>query len=200
MSKQKYLMWCDLETSGSDEKADRVLEVAAFLTPLSGSHVIGEAQNWIVQQHDAGWLARVENNEPVRKTHTESGLINDVELSRHDRLAVENEWVQWLAKHGGPHEFVLAGSGVAHFDRRFIREWFPAVDRRLAYFSLDVGAVRRFLQFSGHEGMVPDFNTRKTHRAMDDLQMHWAEFCHYKDLLTNLEVASSASGIGPAIG
>lgn len=74
---------------------------------------------------------------------------------------------------------------VGHFDRRFVAEHFPLVDKQLAYFAIDVGVMRRFFQYTGTTWVVPELNDAKTHRAMDDLELHLAEARHYRDRISD---------------
>lgn len=40
---------------------------------------------------------------------------------------------------GNKHDFILCGSGVSHFDRRFLAEHMPRLTKWFRYYSIDVG-------------------------------------------------------------
>ena len=65
--------------------------------------------------------------------------------------------------------FMLAGSGVGHFDRRFLAAHTPTIERAFWYPVLDVGVMRRMLQYAGREDLVPPLpESGKAHRALAD--------------------------------
>jgi oligoribonuclease (3'-5' exoribonuclease) len=68
----------------------------------------------------------------------------------------------------GVKSLILAGSGVSHFDNRFIKVQLPVSSKCLTFWSWDIGAVRRFLECAGVKGVK---NVKK-HRAMDDIEQH----------------------------
>ena len=69
---------------------------------------------------------------------------------------------------------VLAGSGVSHFDCRFIRHYLPELEAFLRYWMIDIGVVRRMYEL--WVGELPTaVNEEKTHRALDDVYCHLEE-------------------------
>jgi oligoribonuclease len=118
--------------------------------------------------------------------HDKNGLSNEVlEAWGNMKIGEVDEMVfGWLRQHGvKSHDVLLCGSGVAHFDRRFIRKYMPRLELYLAYPAGDIGAVRRFFQMWGME--VPMFKD-SSHRAMSDVQAHLAEARWYKTRIEEL--------------
>lgn len=117
--------------------------------------------------------------------HIANGLIRALLIGEGttDLKTVEASLLIWLNNNlqSFTKRIPLAGSGVSHFDRRFIRAQMPKLDNRLTYWAYDVGSVRRFLRLYGLPIMVE--HDAKTHRALDDVKAHIEEARYYGRLL-----------------
>jgi oligoribonuclease len=181
-----HLAWLDLETTGTDEHDDDVIEVGIVITDDKLIEI--DAAQWIVAPRTRSIEDAIRQASPtVQEMHEKNGLWKDL-INGHgaDPVDVEARIVRWFKQTTGSTKHLgLAGSGVAHFDRRFLITQFPALDRRLTYWSLDVGIVRRALWFTGRDDLVPTSGdgATKTHRALDDARQHLDEFRVYAALL-----------------
>jgi oligoribonuclease len=187
MSTPKYLAWIDLETTGSDRVEDPIIEFAMIVTnPSAPFDEVTRLQS-VVRPEGQQWSHRM--NATVLEMHVSNGLLADVfgnsatPLAKVDSLAAE--CLHGLAK---PHEFLIAGSGVSHFDRGFIAEQMPKLNRFLAYAAIDVGVLRRTLAAIGLT--VERETPEKTHRAMDDIEDHLTELRHYATILRVPELSA----------
>lgn len=193
MGKQiTHLLWVDLETTGTDHDRDEILEIGWVLTDLDLKTI--QDGSWVFPIGRRGTL-RMQDNEYVRNMHQDNGLLNDMALlyphatahadSRHrDEM---NAWeTGFVARMEGlgveANAVMIAGSGVAHFDRRFIAASMPVLDRFLAYPALDVGVIRRALDM-WTPGWVPNRNESKPHRALDDVRLHVEDGRTYRKAL-----------------
>jgi len=181
----EFLLWTDLETSGTDENRDKILEIACIVTS-TGLEELGayEAVIWPDGWEDAAGSppASLDIDPYVMKMHTDSHLWEDCAQSGVSVRAAEAELIRWLGLVGKRHEFVLAGSGVSHFDRRFLAAQMPDLTGWLRYYSIDVGVLRRTLGLIGRDDLVrpaPD----KPHRAMADVRIHLDELRQMKQAL-----------------
>ena len=185
----QYLLWIDLETTGTDLAQDRILEIGAIVTDSDLNE----------EEHYHG-IVRLTPDEPdatisdpvVRNMHTRNGLLDDCLTSPYAKPLHEHAapLVELVTPYLNP-KITLAGSGVSHFDRRFLDEWFPRLTERLNYWSVDVGVVRRFLRdIAGIEvtGRVP---REKRHRALDDIEDHLAEARNISEYLQMLHRLST---------
>jgi oligoribonuclease (3'-5' exoribonuclease) len=120
--------------------------------------------------------------EVVVKMHTDNGLLDEVgqrgfypsEMHRDMELArVDQELADWVRSFAGGDHMPFAGSGVAHYDRKFIKRDLPLLDRRLTYYSLDIGSARRILDLA--DVKWPQVHFSKSHRALDDARQHIQE-------------------------
>lgn len=174
MSDKDLLLWLDLETTGSDERHDCIIEVGCILTTPELDD-LGEFS--MVVTPEAEGYGRMMLNHVVREMHEHNGLLAAIAglESAQRPHNVTKDLVVWLEGLGAkPRQTVLAGSGVGHFDRRFIVRWMPQLDHYLRYWCIDIGVIRRA------HGMwvgtkVSDANSAKTHRALDDARCHLRE-------------------------
>jgi oligoribonuclease len=158
-SVSKKLLWVDLEMTGLDPKADRILEVAALVTDFD--FMVLDTFDSAIHQ-DVSVLDSM--NEWSREVHNASGLIKRV-MQAPSEQAVAADFAKFIGKNF-EEPAVLAGNSI-HQDRRFIREWWPEVDRLLHYRMLDVSSFKIIMQ--GKYGL--DFTKPKeSHRALDDIQ------------------------------
>lgn len=177
------LLWIDLETTGLDENLDRLLEVAAVLTD---EHLnIQDELNIIIKcpTEIATLASRI-----IKDMHTANNLWgeafwkSDVPSAR----VADLDLYIWLLEHGvNLHEKIrLAGSGVSHFDKRWIAKHLPRTDALLQHATIDVGVVRRFLtDICSAKDLDKLWVKSKTHRAMDDIKQHIDEAKWYRDLI-----------------
>jgi oligoribonuclease len=170
------LLWVDLETTGSDVEHDCIIEVGAILT-TTDLDVLGEFSK-VVAPEPLG-LGRLMQNGFVRKMHEDNGLL-PLLLDPAEPLGKPHHasrallaWAEGLGAREG--RTVLAGSGVGHFDRRFIARWMPQVDRFLRYWCIDTGVLRRAHEMWTGTPAPSSANESKTHRALDDIRCHLEE-------------------------
>lgn len=175
-----HLLWIDLETTGSASDKDCIIEVGAVLTTTDLTE-LGSFTS-LVRPNDRG-LGRLMLNKFVREMHTANGLLDELLNSEaktpHD---VGQELIAWATDLGAQQgRTVLAGSGVAHFDRRFLDKFMPQVTQLLRYWVIDIGVIRRAHDmWVGTE--VSKANDAKTHRALDDVYCHLEEARAFKAL------------------
>jgi oligoribonuclease len=116
--------------------------------------------------------------------HTENDLIKDMEYFGTILIEdAEDQILELLDKHelGKP---ILAGSSV-HFDRSFIRNWMPRLDRRLSHRHMDVSAIRMFFDSVGYHSVGE--KTRPTmHRSLEDTQDSYNLYVRYAQLMQEL--------------
>jgi len=199
MSKKPYadhLVWLDLETTGTDEHADHILEVGITVTqPVFPFDERDRFESIVIPvMPRAGDLSWVDNLDPVvLDMHTKNGLLQEVREAQMETngflycITVEARILDFLAPYG--KRLLLAGSGVGHFDRRFIRRQMPTLDDRLLFPCLDVGIIRRTMALLGRDDLMShdgEANDLKPHRALADALIHLDEYRHYCGLFLDI--------------
>jgi oligoribonuclease len=177
--------WLDLETTGSDVNWHQILEVGCIVTDYALHQFAGPegmfhavvAPRWPIASID-----RV-----VLNMHLASGLWADAMESNLDISGVDVMFAKFLDCHTVKGRIALAGSGVCHFDRKFIDRWMPESAKRLTYWPMDVGVVRRFgMMIAGVENPC-DVTDDKPHRSLEDVRLHLQEARAWRDLVKGVD-------------
>lgn len=170
--KPTKLLWIDLEMTGLDPQQDVILEVAAEVTDFEFK-TLGNYEARVRQPRETVldrmqknvWWADYPDNRDEFVTKLDEG-----KLSRE----VESELIAFVEEHFGRESAVLAGNSI-HNDRKFIAEWWPALDLKLHYRMLDVSSWKVYMQ--GRFGV--EYDKQEAHRAYDDIQESIAELQQY---------------------
>lgn len=182
------LLWLDLETTGLEPDTEQVLEVGAILTKEDLEEV---ARFHVVVRYEGGDL-----HPRVRAMHEANGLLTACSYSTFTEEQVGtllHDWIVYLVE--GGEKVTLAGSGVAHFDRKWIDYKWPQVARLLNYYVIDVGIMRRANLLAGIPmPVVPESSTHKSHRAMGDVRAHLTEMRLAREMHHNKTTAVWTDG------
>lgn len=175
-----HILWLDLETTGSTKGAE-IIEVAVALTPATPDLPVLASYSTPVR---ASRKALDEMPRKVVEMHTSNGLLELVDDA--PPLWMAESAILGLVGDVLPKgKLPIGGSGVGHFDREMVRQTMPRLDKRLTYYTIDVGPTRRMLDLVGVR--LPQ--EPKTHRAADCIREHLAEARRYFALL---QAASAA--------
>ncbi|HSH17972.1 MAG TPA: oligoribonuclease [Candidatus Saccharimonadales bacterium] len=168
------LLWIDLEMTGLDAQQDVILEVAAEVTDFdlktlaSYEARIRQPRETVLDrmQKNVWWADYPENRDE---------FVNRLDQGKLSR-EVEQDLIALVEEHFGREPAVLAGNSI-HNDRKFITEWWPALDLKLHYRMLDVSSWKVFMQ--GRFGIA--YDKHEAHRALEDIQESIAELQYYLD-------------------
>lgn len=167
-----YLLVLDLETTGTDEHKDPILEIGMLVVDLS----LDVLDAWSIPIMPPRWPTM---NDFVFDMHTKNGLITDCNETGVTLRSAQQTAQTILGRWGKKHDFMLAGSGVSHFDRRFLKAQMPELEKWFQYPNLDIGVVRRFATLlCGVD--VPNLSDDKPHRALDDARIHLQEMRNWR--------------------
>ena len=171
------LLWMDLEMTGLDPDRERIIELAAVIT-TGELEIVAEGPELVVHQPDEILAAMDAWN---TQHHTASGLVERVKASTVTEADADVATVAFVDAHvAAGVRPVLAGNSI-HQDRRFIRRYLPALDRRLHYRMVDVSTVKELVK-----RWYPTVADRRpvkneVHRALDDIRESIAELRFYRD-------------------
>lgn len=165
--------WVDVETTGVDITKDKILELAIIVTTAELVE-IGELD--LVIQH--GPL--LELNPFVLDMHTRNGLFTEIE-ARGLPLNEANEILgNFLADNlGGRKQLIQAGSGVSHFDSKFIARDFPETAKMLTFWTNDAAVLKRGFEFAGYKSAKKG---RKDTRGLHEVRNHIEEWKFFTNM------------------
>jgi oligoribonuclease len=152
------LLWIDLETTGLEPAKDRILEVACIVTDLDFNN-LGQYESAVYQGDE------VLNNmtEWPTKQHTQSGLIDKVRMAPKEKV-VERAVAKFI-KDNFDGRVTIAGNTV-YYDRMFIRQWWPDVEKLLHYRIFDVSSFKMLMQAKYQ--LI--YTKKESHTALSDIQ------------------------------
>lgn len=175
--KIERVLWIDLEMTGLDPKADRILEIAAIVTDWEFNEIATYQAAVLVGPRLAekrmmkGPAAAFWNGIPAVR---DALLKQNIETGRSART-IENELLDFVTAHFPSDRPILLGGNSIHMDRRFIENEWPRLDAKLHYRMLDVSAWK--VVFEGRLGKK--FAKPEIHRALDDIRGSIEELKYY---------------------
>ncbi len=176
-----HLVWMDLEMTGLDTARHTIVEIAVLVTD-SALTLIDDGIDLVVHATPEE-LDRMDDF--VRKMHTKSGLLPQIEASTLDLEAAGAAVLEYLAGHVAEAAAPLCGNSIG-VDRRFLDRHLPAVDQFLHYRSIDVSSFKELCRrwnppvYKGRPGKA------ESHRALDDIRESLAELQYYRDQFLRL--------------
>lgn len=202
-----HYLFLDLETTGLDDYLDEIIEFGVIGTTIDLDPVF-RFETPVTCSPFA--LNRMLNYEPVVVMHRANGLLEAIESGKDangNRLPTLAETdaalAQLIGEYRSDHliennkQVALAGSGVSHFDNRFLKRHAPLVTKGIDYAPRDIGVLRRLFEEWTGSNLV-DANTRKDHRAMRDAECHLEEAAGFRDLFLAASAAKNLSGSAQA--
>jgi oligoribonuclease len=173
------LVWLDMEMTGLDPERERIIEVATIIT--DGQLVEVAIGPEIVIHQSEEILAGMDDWNKAH--HGASGLVDRVKTSTVSDSDAEAQTIAFINQHVSMKERpVLAGNSI-HQDRRFIRRYMPALEKRLHYRMVDVSTIKELARRWYPQTVAKQRPKRDTHRALDDIRESIEELRFYKQQL-----------------
>lgn len=170
------IVWVDCEMTGL-ERHDVLVEIAALVTDFE-LNVLGEGVQVVIRPEDLGVLEEL--NPVVRKMHTDSGLLEEIEhgVSAAEAERLVMEYVRtWVPEAG---KAPLAGNSIAT-DRRFIAAEMPELDAFLHYRLIDVSSIKELARRWYPRAWFNAPEKAGGHRALADIRESIAELAYYRE-------------------
>ena len=179
--KKSNLVWIDLEMTGLSPQNDRIIEIATIVTDIHLS-IVAEGPEMVIHQSDERLDGMDDWN---KKTHGESGLIDQVRASEIDEEEAERRTLSFLRRYVTKKRSPLCGNAICQ-DRRFLDRYMPQVSAYLHYRHLDVSTIKELAR-RWRPDLTSNQNKNSRHRAMDDIRDSIEELRGYRDnfFLTN---------------
>jgi oligoribonuclease len=176
MAGSDVLVWLDMEMTGLDPDKERIIEIATILTDGQLTE-IAIGPELVIRQADEVLAAMDDWN---KSHHGASGLTERVKASTITDAEAEARTLAFLNEHIGPKDRpVLAGNSI-HQDRRFIRRYMPALEKRLHYRMVDVSTIKELARRWFPAIIAKQPPKKETHRALDDIRESIDELRYYK--------------------
>jgi oligoribonuclease len=171
---ENRLLWVDMEMSGLNPDADRVLELAVVVTD-SALNVVAEGPVIVIHQDDSV-LDRMDAWN--RSTHARSGLTSRVRESSLDEAAAELEMLTWVARYVPSGRSPMCGNSICQ-DRRFMARWMPRLEAFFHYRNLDVSTLKELAK-RWNPQIYRSFEKKSRHEALADIYESIEELKHYR--------------------
>ena len=168
------LAWIDMEMSGLQPEADRVLEIALLVTDAQLA-LIAEGPVLVVHQPDAVLEAMDSWN---RSVHKKSGLIERVRASSMTEAEAERAALEFVSQHVPASNSPMCGNSICQ-DRRFLARWMPRLEAHFHYRNLDVSTLKELVRRWKPE-LAKGFSKEGRHEAMADILESIEELKFYR--------------------
>ena len=176
MAGPDVLVWLDMEMTGLDPDRERVIEIATIITD-GQLNELGVGPELVIHQPEEVLAAMDDWN---KTHHGASGLIERVKSSTVSEAQAEEQTIAFINQHVPAKERpVLAGNSI-HQDRRFIRRYMPALEKRLHYRMVDVSTIKELARRWFPSLISKQKAKKETHRALDDIRESIEELRFYK--------------------
>ena len=175
-----YLIWIDMEMSGLNPDADRVLEVAIVVTD-SQLVTVAEAPVKVVYQTDEV-LDRMDSWN--KSMHKKTGLVDKVKAARQGEAEVEAELIAFLAQYLPEKTSPMCGNSICQ-DRRFLARYMPRLEAFFHYRNLDVSTLKELAK-RWKPAIMTGLTKNGKHEALADIYESIEELKYYRENLLKL--------------
>ncbi|HSA90106.1 MAG TPA: oligoribonuclease [Burkholderiales bacterium] len=167
------LIWIDMEMTGLQPDADRVIEIAMLVTDPQ-LNVVATGPVLVVHQPDEVLDAMDTWN---KATHAKTGLIERVRASSLSESDVERQALEFLAAHVPASVSPMCGNSICQ-DRRFLARWMPRLEAHFHYRNLDVSTLKELARRWKPE--LKAFSKEGKHEALADILESLEELKFYR--------------------
>ena len=168
------LIWIDMEMTGLQPDADRIIEIALLVTDPQLS-IVAEGPVLVVHQPAEVLEAMDSWNKSV---HGKTGLVERVRASRLDEAEAERRALAFLAEHVPPEVSPMCGNSICQ-DRRFLARWMPRLEDYFHYRNLDVSTLKELVRRWKPEA-GKGFAKEGKHEALADILESIEELKYYR--------------------
>jgi oligoribonuclease len=167
------LIWIDMEMTGLQPDADRIIEIAMLVTDPQ-LNVLATGPQLVVHQPDEVLEAMDTWN---KSTHTKTGLIERVRASRLSEADAERQALEFLSAHVPASASPMCGNSICQ-DRRFLVRWMPRLEAHFHYRNLDVSTLKELVRRWKPE--LKAFSKEGKHEALADILESIEELKFYR--------------------
>ena len=170
------IVWIDCEMTGLDLENDALIELAALVTDFELNQ-LGDRVDVVIRPEPE---ALEQMGDFVRKMHTKSGLLEELEhgMSMEEAQALVLEYVMTHALDAG--KAPLGGNTVST-DRGFLERDMPQLAGHLHYRTIDVSSIKELSRRWYPRAYFNAPAKNGGHRALADIRESIAELRYYRE-------------------
>lgn len=181
------IIWIDVETTGDTPETDKLLEIAACITDLSGNILHLNTFESLIHIPNLKTVLSETSPEIVRM-HEQSGLWTDLWTKEAFSLTyVERELLYWINQIVDQDTVLYFGGNSITLDRNFVRLNLGKVYQRISHRSIDVTSLSIVFQSNAEVG---PYKKKKDHRALPDTMDSITEYRYYLNHMTKVSTFS----------
>ncbi len=174
------LIWIDLEMTGLDPEAHKVIEIATIVTD-SELNILAEGPVLAIHQSE-NELDKMD--EWCTTTHTGSGLVDRVRESSVSEQEAVRQTIEFLEKWVPAGVSPICGNSVGQ-DRRFLYKHMPDLEQYFHYRYIDVSTLKELTRRWKPE-VLKGFSKTGSHLALDDIRESIAELQYYRKTIISI--------------
>jgi oligoribonuclease len=167
------LIWIDMEMTGLQPDANRVIEIAMLVTDPQ-LNVLATGPVLVVHQPDEVLDAMDTWN---KSTHAKTGLIERVRASSLTEADAERQALEFVSAHVPANVSPMCGNSICQ-DRRFLARWMPRLEAHFHYRNLDVSTLKELVRRWKPE--LKAFSKEGKHEALADILESIEELKFYR--------------------
>ena len=173
--KADNLVWLDLEMTGLDTTADRIIEIATIVTDAH-LNILAEGPVLAIYQPEE---VLADMDEWNQKQHKKTGLLERVRNSIISETNAETLTLEFLAHYVPPQKSPLCGNSICQ-DRRFLYRCMPKLEGFFHYRNLDVSTLKELASRWNPE-VFNSIKKSNKHLALDDIKESIDEMRFYRE-------------------
>ncbi len=171
------LIWLDMEMTGLDPDEHCILEVAVVITD-NELNILAESPSYAIFQ-DKVELKKMDKWNVT--THTKSGLLERVKISKFTVETAEKELLKFIKKYVPKSASPLCGNTI-YQDRKFIIKYMPTLEKYLHYRTIDVSTFKELAK-RWYPEIYNGFKKHNKHEALADIHESINELKYYREKL-----------------
>ena len=169
------VVWIDCEMTGLDLRTDALVEVAALVTDFDLT-VLGDGIEVVIKPPEE---AVEQMPEVVRKMHTSSGLLDELE-SGVTLAEAEDRVLGYVQQHAPEAGKAPLGGNTVATDRAFLARDMPTLESWMHYRIIDVSSIKELSRRWFPRAYYSAPKKHGGHRALADIRESIEELRYYR--------------------
>lgn len=174
MQEDTSLIWIDLEMTGLDPQANRILEIGSVVT-TADLEIVALGPNLVIHQSQ-DILDKMDDWN--QEHHRRSGLYQQVQHSTITQEQAQSQTLAFLSQHIGAGLSPICGNSI-FLDKAFLTLYMPELAKYFHYRMIDVSTIKELARRWSPD-LLEGFQKDSQHRAVDDILDSIQELKYYR--------------------